>query len=291
MSTPLVTVIVPAYNAEDLIGGAIQSVLDQSYPHFELLITDDKSTDGTREVVRRFTDPRVKLLEHPVNRGPDFARATALHASKGEIIALLDQDDVLLSGKLAAHVDFLSAHPDVGLTYNPFLVRTYPGDRIQTISRPPAALTLADLILGFPLPPSTWVIRRSWALLDELWDEQTMFRGREVVFCGRLFMAGCRFALVDQVLSHRREHVGRRFADPVAKCQAERRCQEILLDDARCTDGVRAVRGQAEANAWLVWAKVASHTGDRGGRELCVRHWHSPGVQAKPNAQQLLSAR
>lgn len=269
MSNPLVSVIVPAFNAEDFIDGAIQSVLDQSYPHFELLVVDDKSTDGTRDVVRRFSDPRVKLIELQHNRGPDVARIAALKVSAGEIVAFLDQDDEFLPGKLAAHVAFLTTHPDVGLTYNPFFVQTYPGDRIQTIARPGAALTLADLVLGFPLPPSVLVIRRPWVLLDELWDEQTFFRGREVVFCGRLFMAGCRFALVDKVLSHRRVHVDRQFRDPASKCQDERQCQAIVLDDPRCPDDVRAVGGQAEANAWQVWAKVAlAQNETECGREL-----------------------
>ncbi len=287
MSKPLVTVIVPAFNAEDLIGDAIESVLAQTYPHFELLVADDRSTDRTRDVVRRCADPRVQLLEHAVNRGPDFARVTALHASKGDIIAFLDQDDVFLPGKLATHVDFLAAHPDVGFTYNPFFVRTCPGDRVQFISRPPDPLTLADLVLGFPLPPSTWVMRRPWALREELWDEDTMFRGREVVFCGRLFMAGCRFALVDTVLSHRRVHLDRRFDNPASKCRAERRCQAIMLDDPRCPDDVRDVRGQAEANAWQVWARVALAQNETiCGRELLHQAFRlNPHLaEGEPNA-------
>ena len=286
MTAPLVSVILPAYNGADVIGEAIQSVLDQTYTEVEVLVADDCSTDRTREVVRGFADSRVRLFEHGANRGPDAARFTALRASAGEIIAFLDQDDLFLPEKLAAHVQYLEAHPETGLTYNPFFVTTAPGLRVQVISRPPTPLTLADLVLGFPLPPSTWVFRRHWALFDEIWDERTMLRGREVVVLGRLFVAGCGFGLVDQVLNHRRIHVGRRFENPAGKCAAERRCQDIMLADPRCTDDTRAAREQAAANAWLVWANVALAQDDTDcGREL-LRHalGLDPGLNAgEPN--------
>jgi glycosyltransferase involved in cell wall biosynthesis len=269
MSLPLVSVILPAYNGADTVGDAIRSVLDQEYGRWELIVVDDCSTDRTRDVVRRQSDSRVRLLEHRRNEGPDAARFTALQASSGDLVAFLDQDDLFAPGKLAAHVEYLAAHPEVGLTYNPFYLVTEPGRRTQLVSHPPAAVSLADLVSGFPLPPSTWVFRRHWALFPEIWDPATMLRGREVVLLGRLFVAGCRFAMVDQALNHRRIHLGRRYAQPALKCAEERRCQQLMLDDARCTDDARAAATAADISACLMWANAALAQGDtEEGRAL-----------------------
>ncbi|MBE3591911.1 glycosyltransferase [Thermoanaerobacter sp. RKWS2] len=96
----LVSVIVPAYNAEKYIGEAIKSVLSQTYPYFELIIVDDASTDSSVEVVRSFNDDRIRLIQHDKNRGPGAARNTAIEAAKGEWMAILDADDQWLPERL-----------------------------------------------------------------------------------------------------------------------------------------------------------------------------------------------
>jgi glycosyltransferase involved in cell wall biosynthesis len=89
----LVSIIVPAYNAEKYIAGAISSVLQQTYSHFELIIVDDDSQDHTTKIVRTFNDKRIKLIKHASNQGPGGARNTAIEAARGRWMALLDADD------------------------------------------------------------------------------------------------------------------------------------------------------------------------------------------------------
>ncbi len=91
---PLVSIIMPAYNAARYIGKAIQSVLDQTYPYWELLIIDDASTDETERIVRQFPDARIQY--HPVARigHPAGVRNTGLRMAQGEFIAFLDADDL-----------------------------------------------------------------------------------------------------------------------------------------------------------------------------------------------------
>lgn len=96
----LVSVIMPAYNAEKYIGDAIESVLGQTYPHFELIIVDDASQDRTVEVVRSFADERIKLIRHKTNRGPGAARNTAIDAARGKWMAVIDADDQWLPQRL-----------------------------------------------------------------------------------------------------------------------------------------------------------------------------------------------
>lgn len=96
----LVSIIVPVYNAEKYIGEAIKSVLNQTYPYFELIIVDDASTDRTTEIVRSFKDDRIRLIQHDKNRGPGAARNTAIKVAQGEWMAILDADDQWLPERL-----------------------------------------------------------------------------------------------------------------------------------------------------------------------------------------------
>jgi len=101
----LVSVIIPAYNAEKYIAGAIRSVLAQTYPYLEIIVVDDGSTDATVQVVQSFTDERIKLLRHPRNRGPGAARNTALDVAQGRWFTPLDADDEWLPERLERLVD------------------------------------------------------------------------------------------------------------------------------------------------------------------------------------------
>lgn len=93
MSEPLVSVIMPAYNAENYIDTAIRSILNQTLTDWELLIVDDASTDRTYEIARSYRDCRVKVIRNEVNKGPGFSRNTAMLIARGKYIAVLDADD------------------------------------------------------------------------------------------------------------------------------------------------------------------------------------------------------
>ena len=107
---PKVTVLMPAYNAGKYIAEAILSVLEQSFPDFELLIVDDGSSDDTRSVIRRFPDPRIRLLTQ-VNSGISVALNRGLSAARGIYIARFDADDICLPQRLERQVLFLDGHP------------------------------------------------------------------------------------------------------------------------------------------------------------------------------------
>lgn len=115
---PLVSVIMPAYNARPYIAEAINSVLEQDYPHVELIVIDDGSRDGTAECAESFGE-RVKVIRQ-ANAGVAAARNKGLAEARGELIAFLDADDVWLPGKLKAQVEYLHAHPETGVVYGVF---------------------------------------------------------------------------------------------------------------------------------------------------------------------------
>jgi glycosyltransferase involved in cell wall biosynthesis len=109
MTDDLVSIMMPAYNAQKYIGAAIDSALAQSYPFWELIIVDDGSTDKTAEIVSRYNDPRIRLIRQ-ANQGEAVARNVALQHSKGVYLAFLDADDLFLPDHLELTVNFLRAH-------------------------------------------------------------------------------------------------------------------------------------------------------------------------------------
>lgn len=102
MQHPLVSVVMPAYNAEKYIGDAIRSVQSQTYTNWVLLVIDDCSTDHTVDVVQAFvnTDDRIRLFRNTRNLGAAKTRNRGLELSEGEWVALLDSDDIWHSDKL-----------------------------------------------------------------------------------------------------------------------------------------------------------------------------------------------
>lgn len=115
---PLVSVVMPMYDRADLVKAAITSVLAQSYDNFELIVVDDGSEDGSAEVVRGISDPRIRLIELDRNRGVTVARNTALNEARGEIIAYLDTDNAWDQRYLAATVGAFEDLPDADAIYS-----------------------------------------------------------------------------------------------------------------------------------------------------------------------------
>lgn len=106
---PLVTVSMPAFNAEKYIAEAIESVLHQTYKNFELIIVDDGSTDGTREIINRYNDPRIIKIFSDVNRSLITTRNHIVSIAKGKYLAFLDADDKAMPNRLEMQVKFLEA--------------------------------------------------------------------------------------------------------------------------------------------------------------------------------------
>ncbi|ACK72942.1 glycosyl transferase family 2 [Gloeothece citriformis PCC 7424] len=111
------SVIIPAYNVEKYIAKTIQSVLEQTYQNFELLIVNDGSLDRTLEICQQFTDSRLKIISQK-NTGLSGARNTGIRHSQGEYIAFLDGDDLWLPEKLQKHIQHLEKSPTVGVSFS-----------------------------------------------------------------------------------------------------------------------------------------------------------------------------
>ena len=115
--TPLVSVRIPAYNHERYIHACILSVLNQSYQNFEIVIVDDCSTDGTVSVIRRFTDPRIKLAVHKRNEGMNVTVEHCMKRCRGKYVANMCSDDVWMPDKLEKQVAFLEQNAQVDAVF------------------------------------------------------------------------------------------------------------------------------------------------------------------------------
>ena len=113
--SPIVTVLMPVYNAEDFVHGAIESILNQTYTEFELLIINDGSTDGTEKIINSFQDSRIRHIKNEQNLRLIATLNKGLKLAEGKYIARMDADDTSFPDRLQEQVDFMEANPEVGV--------------------------------------------------------------------------------------------------------------------------------------------------------------------------------
>ncbi|MBT3067037.1 glycosyltransferase [Rhodoferax sp. U11-2br] len=171
LENPLVSVILPAYNAQVHIAQAVDSVLTQDYTNLELLVIDDGSTDGTADHPC-LQDPRIRVLRQH-NAGPASARNLGLTQAKGELIAFIDADDLWLTGKLSLQVAYLRDHPEISIVFGGFQRWLASPDkrfevplcpRIESTSQAlaqPSGWLYTDLLLDSVVHIITAMVRRS----------------------------------------------------------------------------------------------------------------------------------
>jgi glycosyltransferase involved in cell wall biosynthesis len=111
---PLVSVIMPAYNAEKYIGEAIESVISQTYKKLELIVVNDGSTDKTLSIIKQYNDERVLCIDQK-NKGVSAARNAGLDFARGQFITFIDSDDVLPSESLKKRIDVIFNNPDIDI--------------------------------------------------------------------------------------------------------------------------------------------------------------------------------
>ena len=118
---PQVSVIILTRNRPEFLVKAVESVLNQTYTDFEIVIVDDASTDKTPEVIKSFQDPRIISIRHDVNKGESGSRNAGVKVAKGELVAFLDDDDEWLPQKLELQVSLLQKGNDkLGGVYTGF---------------------------------------------------------------------------------------------------------------------------------------------------------------------------
>lgn len=114
---PILSVLMPVFNSELFVADAIKSILNQTFPNFELLILDDASTDKSFEIIKDFEnkDPRIKAFQNEKNLGVVESRNKLINLSKGKYIAWIDSDDIAFENRFEEQIKFLEEHPEIGM--------------------------------------------------------------------------------------------------------------------------------------------------------------------------------
>ena len=174
---PAVSVVIPAYNAERFIGEAVNSVLEQTYRDFEVIVVDDGSTDKTAEVVKTCEEVRYLYKE---NGGTASARNRGVEASRGHYVAFLDADNLWEPEKLEVQIALFERQPSLVWSYTDSLLvdeeKEQPVYRKSQLVGHPEGDVLERLIHGNFMPPSTVVVARD--VLKEMggFDESNLHR-------------------------------------------------------------------------------------------------------------------
>ncbi|MFD2044483.1 glycosyltransferase family 2 protein [Ornithinibacillus salinisoli] len=144
---PLISVITPAYNAEKFIAKTIESVLDQTYTNWEMVIVDDRSTDNTVQIIQEYqkNDERIKLYILPENSGSAVARNTAMKNAQGQYIAFLDSDDLWYPEKLEKQLKFMQ-EKNIAFSFTKYRRMDEDGTLRNAISKAPKSVSYHELL-------------------------------------------------------------------------------------------------------------------------------------------------
>lgn len=146
-TSPLVSVVTPVYNAALFLGETIQSVLNQTYPHWELILVDDCSTDTSIEIAKGYSekDARIKSFQLSENQGSGIARNLGIKEAAGSYIAFLDADDLWLPQKLQKQLDFMTNN-NCNICYSSYQLMNEDGSLLPKLIEALPKLTLKKLL-------------------------------------------------------------------------------------------------------------------------------------------------
>lgn len=262
MKQPLVTAVIPAYNAERFLADAIASVLDQTYPHIECVVVDDGSTDGTIAVAERFMS-QIRLVSTP-NEGVSAARNKGAAAGSGPLLAFLDADDLWLPKKIERQVDEMQRRDDLAMTYTGVFLVDEDLDFRGRIGPPPPVAALRNTLLMEPpiLMTVTYLIRRT------VFEAEGGFDGSLSTSADCDF--SCRVALrhpigvIDAPLHLYRLHPGQMHRDLDTTERDMKRVFSKLYSENTLPSDLRRTHNRAYANLYVSLAGAHLQRGNLG---------------------------
>lgn len=163
-----ISVIMPVYNCELYVKEAIDSILNQTYTNFELLIIDDASTDKTIELVKEYLDVRINLIEKPINTGLTNSLNLGLQLAEGKYIARMDGDDISLPERFAKQISFLETNREVILCGSWF--RIIGSDRVIKVPEKHDEIKVAFLKGNCIAHPSVMIRKQALDAFQVVYD-------------------------------------------------------------------------------------------------------------------------
>lgn len=203
--TPLVSVVIPAYNCASYIVQAVESVLAQTYSQWEIIIVDDGSKDDTVSVLQPYSS-HIRYV-YQKNQGVSIARNHGIQLARGEFVAFLDADDYFLPDKLEAQIGMFEAQPSLGIVHSGWRKVNSKGEFLQDV-KPWQNVPKLDLEMWLrwkPVLPSAMMFRRTW--LERAGGFDPRFPPAEDTDLAlRLALMGCETEWLRQVTVCYRQH-------------------------------------------------------------------------------------
>lgn len=233
---PLVSVVIPTYNSAAFLPQSIESVLQQTYDNFEVIVIDDGSTDNTEAVLADYKD-KIRYIKKN-NGGPSGARNLGIAEAKGEFIAFQDSDDLWLPEKLQLQMEYLTTHPEIAVLYTDLIQFNQQGvvsagleERYGSL---PSGYIFEELLVNHAITLSTIIVRRS--CIDEIgvFDE-SLIGAEDYNFYLRLARK-FQFDFLNQALVHKRLHTNNLSDDLDQMCEDEVKNLDkiaLMFPDAR----------------------------------------------------------
>lgn len=246
---PIVSVIISTYNRASWLPRSIGSVLFQSYNNWELIIWNDGSMDNTQDVLKQFDDDRIRIFQD-TNHGKSWVLNQAIQLSRGNFIAILDDDDRWMEDKLIHQMRFLTDHPEIDLLFSDFhnnnlttgeigtgfdqnkvglnklIVENPKNDLFIITNNLPTGLLESNFIL-----PSSVIFRRQVFEVVGFFDEN-LRNAEDLEFWWRVYLHGFTFAYTTKILVDRVKPEGSLSSASVLTYQNLIRCYEICRKEA-----------------------------------------------------------
>lgn len=205
---PLLSVIMTVYNGEGFLQETLDAVFAQTFEDFELVVVNNGSTDGTRQILKATSDPRLRIIEAPQHGSFGEGIRLAYGHASGEFIAVQDADDVSTSTRFESQVRILREDPSVGLVCGQFMLIDELGNELG-VSRPPEDMgSIVDALQqGSPFAHSTYMYRRTAAESVGGYPPEYSY-GPDFGLMVRLIKSGWSIAVVPDVVLRLRQHAG-----------------------------------------------------------------------------------
>ncbi|MBX9599203.1 MAG: glycosyltransferase [Burkholderiales bacterium] len=211
MTIPMISVVMPVYNAEKYIVEAVDSILNQTYSDFEFIIIDDCSTDGSYEILQSYAakDNRIRLFKNNVNNKLPKTLNFGISQAKGKYIARMDADDISLPERFSKQIEFMESHPEIGVCGS--WLREFQNNDVNDIIRVSTdhvsnseQLRILVLFAGCYIAHPTTLVRQSILKMHN-YDINLSGDAEDYDLWSRLVNLGYNFANIPEVLLYYRK--------------------------------------------------------------------------------------
>lgn len=205
MEDCLVSVVMPVYNVEKFLREAIDSILNQTYKNIELIIIDDCSTDNSRDIIKSYSDSRIRAYFNEENLQQPRTRNKALKLANGKYIAVMDSDDISLPNRIEEEVKFMESNKDIDVCGS--YIKTFGGSKSRLVRTPLSDEDFkAVSVITSPVAHSTVMLRHSSFEKFNIQYDLDYRYSQDFELWSRLIFEGAKFANIPNVLVHYREN-------------------------------------------------------------------------------------